>query len=92
MIQLIQLNQLKKPTERLMKDFDGEILGAYVRGVLSQHRESASRTEQLQKICDEHGFGYVDHTCCDGFCPECGQMFNCEAYEEIRDEWEGFYT
>lgn len=74
-----------------MKDFDNEILRAYVRGVFSQNLEYAPDAEQLRKICSEHGLSYVDHTSCDGFCPECGQMFNCEAYEEIKDEWDGFY-
>jgi hypothetical protein len=74
-----------------MSDFDNEILRAYVRGVLSRER-CAHDAQQLQEICVEHGFDYVDHSFCGGFCPECGQVFSCEAYEEINDEWDGFYT
>jgi len=28
---------------------------------------------------------------CNGFCPECSQMIRCEAYEELKDEWDSFY-
>lgn len=74
-----------------MNDFDNEILRAYIRGILSRNR-CAPDVEQLQEICAEYGFSYVDHSFCNGFCPECGQIFNCEAYEEINnDEWDGFY-
>lgn len=74
-----------------MKDFDNEILRAYVRGVLSRYR-CAPDAEQLHEICAEHGFSYVEQFFCDGFCPECGQIFSCDEYEEINDEWDGFYT
>lgn len=29
---------------------------------------------------------------CDSFCSECVFMYECEVYEEIGDEWEGFYA
>jgi len=74
-----------------MKNIDNKIISAYVRGVFNQYRERVCNTEQFQEICAEHGVVYVDHTCCDGFCPECVQIINCEAYEEMKDEWDGFY-
>jgi len=73
-----------------MNDFDNEILRAYVRGVLSRNR-CAPDAEQLQEICAEHGVSYAENTFCNGFCPDCGQILSCEAYEEINDEWDGFY-
>lgn len=74
-----------------MKDFDSEILSAYVRGVLNQY-SCVPEMERIQEICAEHGFSNVDQSFCDGFCPECGQIFMCEAYDEINDEWDGFYA
>ena len=47
--------------------------------------------EQFNKIFTELGFTYVDDGC-DGFCPECEQMLKCEAYKEIKDDWEWFYS
>ena len=47
--------------------------------------------EQFHKIFTELGFNYVEDGC-DGFCPECEQMLECEAYKEIKVEWEGFYS
>lgn len=29
---------------------------------------------------------------CNGFCPECGQIIRCDAYEELKDEWDSFFT
>lgn len=75
-----------------MKDLGNEILKAYVRGIFNQYQECAQDTERLQEICAEQGIAYIDHNNCDGFCPDCGQMSTCEAYEEIREEWDGFYS
>jgi len=36
-------------------------------------------------------FGCDDDDDCNGFCPECSQIFRCEAYEELKDEWDSFY-
>ncbi len=47
--------------------------------------------EQFNKIFTELGFTYVDDGC-DGFCPECEQMLKCEAYKELKDDWEWFYS
>jgi hypothetical protein len=44
---------------------------------------SDSYFQQSYDICDDD---------CDGFCPECEQMIRCEAYDEIKHEWDSFYT
>ncbi len=37
--------------------------------------------------------GYVySGSGCDGFCPECRQIEQCEAYEDIKDGWRLFYS
>jgi hypothetical protein len=75
-----------------MNNFDKEVRKAYIRGIFNRQKNYLHAPGQLQEIMAEHGFDYVDHNCCDGFCPDCGQMHSCEAYEEIKDEWKGFYT
>jgi hypothetical protein len=78
-----------------MNNFNKEVRKAYIRGIFNKYEkyEKCSHDmEKLQAILAEYGFDYVDHSCCDGFCPDCGQMCICEAYEELKDEWEGFYT
>ncbi|MBI5408488.1 MAG: hypothetical protein HZA14_03890 [Nitrospirae bacterium] len=75
-----------------MTDFNNEVLKAYVRGIFSKYENCLLGDGQLQEIMEDHGFDYIDHNCCDGFCPDCGRMLNCEAYEELKEEWEGFYV
>ncbi|RJQ48591.1 MAG: hypothetical protein C4538_03500 [Nitrospiraceae bacterium] len=75
-----------------MNDFKKEVLKAYVKGIFSKHHECVRNPDRLQEICAEHGFDYIDHTNCDGFCPDCGQILTCEAYDEIKDEWDGYYV
>ncbi|MBI5056751.1 MAG: hypothetical protein HZB61_09070 [Nitrospirae bacterium] len=76
-----------------MNELSNKVLSAYVRGIYSKYEERCSiDPQQLQKIMSEHGINYVDHSCCDGFCPDCEQILSCEAYEELKGEWEGFYT
>lgn len=29
---------------------------------------------------------------CDGFCPECLIILQCEVYQEMKDAWDSFYT
>ena len=43
---------------------------------------------------NEFFMGMSNSSCeddCDGFCPECTQMKICDAYKELKDEWDSFY-
>ena len=75
-----------------MEDFNKEVRKAYIRGIFNRRNEHLQSPAEIQEILAEHGFDYVDHNRCDGFCPDCLQTHNCEAYEEVKDEWRGFYT
>lgn len=35
--------------------------------------------------------GCYDDDDCNGFCPECSEIIRCEAYEELKEEWDSFY-
>lgn len=73
-----------------MKDTK-EIFKAHFKDTVKKFEKHCNDPEQFHKIFTELGFIYVDDGC-DGFCPECKQKLECEVYEEIRDEWEGFYS
>ena len=50
--------------------------------------EAYSRDElDYPKIFSELGFTFVDDGC-DGYCPECPNQRTCEAYPELKAEWE----
>lgn len=72
-------------------DLDKEALKVYFRETVDKFERYFDDPEQFHKIFSELGFSYVEDGC-DGFCPECKQMLKCEAYEETKDEWEGFYS
>jgi hypothetical protein len=74
-----------------MENFNKEVRKAYIRGLFKQQNDYLHAPGQVQEILAEHGFDFVDHNCCDGFCPDCIQTHSCEAYEEIKEEWMGFY-
>jgi hypothetical protein len=48
-------------------------------------------TEQAQPALDIPAFGCDVDDDCDGFCPECKEMIKCEAYNELKEEWDSFY-
>ena len=75
-----------------MNNFNREVQKAYIRGILHERKNCLDISSQLHEILAEHGIEYVDHTNCDGFCPDCGQILNCEAYKEVKGEWDGFYS
>ncbi len=75
-----------------MKDnFEKEALRAYFKDTVEKFEQYFNDPEKFHKIFTELGFAYVDDGC-DGFCPECKQMLKCEAYKEMKDGWEKFYT
>lgn len=39
------------------------------------------------KIFSELGFTFVDDGC-DGYCPECPNQRTCDAYPELKGDWE----
>lgn len=50
--------------------------------------EAYSRSElDYPKIFSELGFTFVDDGC-DGCCPECPNQRTCEAYPELKADWE----
>lgn len=74
-----------------MKDgLNKEALKKYYHKTLEKFKQYYNDPEQHHKILTELGFTYVDDGC-DGFCPECEQKPDCKVYEELKDEWEGFY-
>ena len=64
---------------------------AYFNDTFKKFEEYFNGFEGLYEFCAECDFPCNEDTC-DGFCPECGQMLKCEAYKEIKEDWEWFYT
>ncbi|GBE31131.1 hypothetical protein BMS3Bbin05_00028 [bacterium BMS3Bbin05] len=50
-----------------------------------------NRDEHNKVLFSEYGFSYTEDSC-DGFCPECPNVLNCETYEKIKDGWRLFYS
>ena len=71
-------------------DLNKEALRKYFHKAVEKFEQYYNDPAQHDKIFTELGFTYVDDGC-DGFCPECGQKLDCKVYEELKDEWEGFY-
>lgn len=71
-------------------DLNKEALRKYFHETVEKFEQYYNDPEQHHKIFTELGFTYVDDGC-DGFCPECEQKLGCKVYEELKDEWEGFY-
>ncbi len=47
-------------------------------------------TEKYLDVFAEFDFGYVDYDC-NFFCPECRNILKCEAFSEVREDWEYIY-
>ncbi len=62
---------------------------------MAYYRDSAGKfdcdSEQFLDIFAEFDFTDIEDGC-DGFCPECELISKCENYQEIKDEWDSFYT
>lgn len=56
---------------------------------LDYYDNQVRRFENSSKIGNSPAFFNCS---CDGFCLECEFMFDCEVYEMIEDEWEGYYS
>ena len=61
---------------------------AYFKDTVEKSEECC---EELDQVCAECDFLCVEDIC-NGFCPECERMLRCDIYEEIKGEWEWFYT
>lgn len=65
------------------KDFTGKYTSEYGDlGIVPQRKKLSM--EAPGYFCD-------DDDGCDGFCPECSRMIRCDAYNELKDEWDSFY-
>ncbi len=65
------------------KDFTGKYPSEYSDlGIVPQQKKSSM---------DVFGYNCDDDDGCDGFCPECMLMVKCDAYQELKDEWDSFY-
>ncbi|RJQ16660.1 MAG: hypothetical protein C4560_09310 [Nitrospiraceae bacterium] len=71
-----------------MKNLAEQVLEAYTRDIIDNYFNSARQFYKVYPAPDSENL--EDN--CDGFCPECAHMVHCEAYEEIKDGWETFYT
>jgi hypothetical protein len=64
---------------------------------MAYYRDKTGKFRQLSDNPNKYidVFGEFDFICdddeCNFFCPDCRNMMKCEAYEEIKDEWESFY-
>jgi hypothetical protein len=47
--------------------------------------------DEFSDIFAEFDYGYT-YNGCDFFCPECRNIKKCEAYAEVEESWESFYT
>lgn len=68
-----------------------QAMGASFRDRVEKFEKYYNDPEQFNKIFTELGFRYVEDDCY-GFCPECEQMLKGEAYQEIKESWDGFYS
>ena len=71
-------------------DLNKEAVRAYFADTIEKFEQYYNDPDQYHKIFTELGFTYVDDGC-DGFCPDCEQKMTCEAYEELKDEWEELF-
>ncbi|MFO0793297.1 MAG: hypothetical protein U0586_04455 [Candidatus Brocadiaceae bacterium] len=70
--------------------YQKDALRKYFNETIEKFKQYLNDPEQHHNIFTEPGFTYIDDGC-DGFCPKCKQKMTCEAYEELKDEWEGLY-
>ena len=75
-----------------MKDNPEEdALKEYFESQVKKFEHYSDNLKELRKIFAELGFPNVEDIC-DGFCPECVRMLECEVYEMIKDEWDRIYS
>ncbi len=65
------------------KDFTGKYPSEYSELGIVPQQEKVSIEASGSKCYDDED--------CNGFCPECDQMVRCDAYKELKDEWDSFY-
>lgn len=63
---------------------------AYYMDLTGKFRQNADDPDKFLDVFAEFDFMRIDDDC-NFFCPECRNILQCEAYREIKDEWESFY-
>lgn len=76
---------MRKDKERL----ENEILSTYLNNRLKKYDQYFELPVHFYKIPEEQGFPFMSDAC-NGFCPECEKMLQCETYKETKDAWDRF--
>ncbi len=69
----------------MKNNFDEDALKEYSESQIKRFKEYFYDSE----LCNRLLYANED---CYGFCLDCEFIMECEVYEDIRDEWEGFYA
>lgn len=75
----------------MKNDPEEDALREYLENQVKKFEQHSYYLEKFRKILAVPDHTYFEDMC-DGFCPECIWMSECEVYEMIEDEWDGFYT
>lgn len=69
--------------------FEQEIIKAYLNKQTQKYEPYFSLPMQFHQISMEMAFSIIQESC-NGFCPECRMMSECEVYLETKEEWDRF--
>lgn len=69
--------------------FEKDALSDYIENQVRKFDQYSDALEQIHRIFAQSNFPNIPDIC-DGFCPECELILECDGYDE--EEWEGLYT
>lgn len=69
--------------------FEKEIISTYLKNRVKKYDPYFELPVQFYRIPEDAGMAFMTESC-NGFCPECEKMLQCETYKETKDAWDRF--